>query len=127
MCGIAGIFGSDWKLGQLEAMVSSQHHRGPDARGVYADPRSVAGLGHNRLSIIDLSFAGQQPMSTPDGRYHIVFNGEVYNYLELRAELADYAYRSQTDTEVVLAAYQRWGKACLDHFIGMFTLLVWDE
>jgi asparagine synthase (glutamine-hydrolysing) len=127
MCGIAGIFGRGWDRTQLEAMVSSQHHRGPDGRGVYVDPTHVAGLGHNRLSIIDLSPAGQQPMSTPDGRFHLVFNGEIYNYLELRAELADYAYRSQTDAEVVLAAYQRWGKACLDRFLGMFAFLLWDE
>jgi asparagine synthase (glutamine-hydrolysing) len=127
MCGIAGIFGRGWELTQLEAMVSSQHHRGPDDRGMYRDLTGRAGLGHNRLSIIDLSPAGQQPMSTPDGRYHIVFNGEIYNYLELRSELADYPYRSQTDTEVVLAAYQRWGKACLDRFLGMFAFLLWDE
>ena len=127
MCGIAGIFGKDWSLSQLEAMVSSQHHRGPDARGVYVDPRQIAGMGHNRLSIIDLSAAGQQPMSTPDGRFHLVFNGEIYNYLELRAELAGYPYRSQTDAEVVLAAYQRWGAACLDRFLGMFAFLLWDE
>jgi len=127
MCGIAGIFGGAWSRSQLEAMVSSQQHRGPDARGIYYDPSGQAGLGHNRLSIIDRSVAGQQPMSTPDGRFHLTFNGEIYNYLELRAELNDYPYRSQSDTEVVLAAYQRWGKACLDRFLGMFALLVWDE
>jgi asparagine synthase (glutamine-hydrolysing) len=127
MCGIAGIFGRAWDESQLDAMVSSQQHRGPDARGVYVDPTKVAGLGHNRLSIIDLSPAGQQPMSTPNGRFHIVFNGEIYNYLELRAELADYPYCTQTDTEVVLAAYLRWGRDCLDHFIGMFAFLLWDE
>jgi asparagine synthase (glutamine-hydrolysing) len=127
MCGIAGIFGRGWDQAQLEAMVSSQHHRGPDGEGVYVDPGNLAGLGHNRLSIIDLSPAGRQPMSTPDGRFQLVFNGEIYNYLELRAELADYAYRSQTDAEVVLAAYQRWGKRCLDRFVGMFAFLLWDE
>jgi asparagine synthase (glutamine-hydrolysing) len=127
MCGIAGIFGRNWRRVQLDAMISSQHHRGPDAHGIYLDPKQRAGLGHNRLSIIDLSAAGQQPMSTPDGRFQLVFNGEIYNYLELRAELADYPYRSQTDAEVVLAAYQRWGKACLDRFLGMFAFLLWDE
>ncbi|MCM3874283.1 MAG: asparagine synthase (glutamine-hydrolyzing) [Pyrinomonadaceae bacterium] len=126
MCGISGIFGTGWKKEQLAAMVSSQHHRGPDAQGIYFDPAGRAALGHNRLSIIDLSPAGQQPMSTPDGRYHIVFNGEVYNYLELRAQLSDYQYHSETDTEVVLAAYQRWGKGCLDRFLGMFAFLIWD-
>ncbi len=127
MCGISGIFGSNWNRRQLEAMISIQHHRGPDGSGVYFSPRQIAGLGHNRLSIIDLSSAGQQPMSTPDGRFRIVLNGEIYNYLELRSELADYTYRSRTDTEVILAAYQRWGRACLDHFIGMFAFLLWDE
>lgn len=127
MCGIAGIFGPDAKQTQLEAMVKGQRHRGPDAEGVYADAHGTARLGHNRLSIIDLSEAGVQPMSGDDNRLRIVFNGEVYNYLELRAELSDYPYRSQTDTEVVLAAYQRWGEACLDHFMGMFAFLIWDE
>ena len=127
MCGISGIFGSGWTSRQLEAMVSIQHHRGPDATGFYVSPRETAGLGHNRLSIIDLSPAGQQPMSTSDGRFHLILNGEIYNYLELRAELSDYPYRSQSDAEVVLAAYQRWGKACLNRFLGMFAFLLWDE
>lgn len=127
MCGIAGIFGSDWQLPQLEAMAESQHHRGPDGRGVYVDPQRRAGMGHNRLSIIDLSAAGRQPMSTPDGRFHLILNGEIYNYLELRAELSDYPYQSRTDSEVILAAYQRWGQACLDRFLGMFAFLLWDE
>ena len=127
MCGIAGIFGKGWEPSQLGAMVAAQQHRGPDADGTYLDPAGEAGLGHNRLSIIDLSDAGRQPMSSPDGRFQIVFNGEVYNYLELRAELSDYLYRSQTDSEVILAAYERWGEACLDRFVGMFAFLIWDE
>ncbi|MBA3439337.1 MAG: asparagine synthase (glutamine-hydrolyzing) [Pyrinomonadaceae bacterium] len=127
MCGIAGIFGSNWNLSQLEAMVARQHHRGPDARGLHVDATRRAGLGHNRLSIIDLSEAGRQPMAGPEDRLWIVFNGEIYNYPELRAELGDYPYRSKTDTEVVLAAYERWGEACLDHFTGMFAFLIWDE
>jgi asparagine synthase (glutamine-hydrolysing) len=84
-------------------------------------------MGHNRLSIIDLSDAGLQPMLDRSGHVRIVFNGELYNYLELRAQLSDYPYRSQTDTEVVLAAYERWGEACLDRFIGMFAFLIWDD
>jgi len=127
MCGIAGIFGSDWEQEQLSAMVASQRHRGPDGTGIYVSPAGTAGLGHNRLSIIDLSAAGNQPMSSADERLWISFNGEIYNYLELRAELADYPYRSHTDTEVVLAAYERWGERCLEHFIGMFAFLIWDE
>ncbi len=127
MCGIAGIFGSGWERGQLEAMVASQRHRGPDSQGIWRDSGGIAGLGFNRLSIIDLSAAGRQPMASRDGRFWIVFNGEIYNYLELRAELDDYPYRSNTDTEVVLAAYERWGEGCLDRFIGMFAFLLWDE
>lgn len=126
MCGIAGIVGQGWNREQLEAMVSIQQHRGPDGRGIYIDKRRLVGLGHNRLSIIDLSTAGHQPMSNYDSTLWIVFNGEIYNYLELRAELSDYPYRSLTDTEVILAAYERWEKRCVDHFIGMFAFAIWD-
>lgn len=109
-------------------MVRRQRHRGPDAEGFYSDPGHLAALGHNRLSIIDLSEAGRQPMSDAFGRYWIVFNGEIYNYLELRAELAsEYSFRTQTDTEVLLAAYDKWGERCLDKLIGMFAFLIWDE
>ncbi len=107
-------------------MVGSQRHRGPDAEGLFVS--AMAGLGHNRLSIIDLSEAGRQPMSDPRGRHWIAFNGEIYNYLELRAELeAGYTFRTRTDTEVLLAAYLKWGPLCLHKFIGMFAFLVWDE
>ena len=128
MCGIAGIFGRVPLLGPLNAMLESQRHRGPDACGCYFAPSGQAALGHNRLSIIDLSQAGRQPMPDASGRYHIVFNGEIYNYLELRRELAaDYEFRTRTDTEVLLAAYCQWGAACLDKLLGMFAFLVWDE
>ncbi|MEO6726311.1 MAG: asparagine synthase (glutamine-hydrolyzing) [Blastocatellia bacterium] len=127
MCGISGIFGSNYSPARLEAMIASQHHRGPDACDSYLSPAGFAGIGHNRLSIIDLSPAGRQPMSNHDGSLQIVFNGEIYNYLELRAELGDYPYRSQSDTEVLLAAYEKWGEACLDRLVGMFAFLLWDE
>jgi asparagine synthase (glutamine-hydrolysing) len=126
MCGIVGLFGPGWRPEQLDAMVASQHHRGPDASGTFACPSGVAALGHNRLSIIDLSSAGAQPMCSRDGRYWIAFNGEVYNFRELRAELHEYPFRSQTDTEVLLAAFERWGAAFLDRLVGMFALLIWD-
>ncbi|MGC1375505.1 MAG: asparagine synthase (glutamine-hydrolyzing) [Anaerolineales bacterium] len=126
MCGISAILGPGWNQEQLEAMMRSQRHRGPDASGVWMDRAAGVGLGHNRLSIIDLSPAGRQPMCNRDQTLWIVFNGEVYNYLELRAELCNYPYQTQTDTEVILAAYERWGEACLDHFIGMFALMIWD-
>ncbi len=127
MCGIAGIVGQGWSRAQLEAMVAVQQHRGPDDEGIYMDAAGMAGLGHNRLSIIDLSSAGHQPMSNRDGTVWIIFNGEIYNYVELRTELKEYAYRSHTDTEVILAAYERWGEHCLDHFIGMFAFMIWDS
>lgn len=128
MCGVAGIFGQNWNRRQLDAMVAIQHHRGPDAAGVYIDPDNVAGLGHNRLSIIDLSDSGRQPMPDKTGRYWVVFNGEIYNYIELRQELqSEYEFRTGTDTEVLLAAYQKWGDDCLEHLVGMFAFAVWDE
>lgn len=108
-------------------MVDSQSHRGPDDEGTYLDRDGAAGLGHNRLSILDLSVAGRQPMGTTDRRLWIVFNGEIYNYLELRAELSGYPFRTQTDTEVILAAYERWGEGCVERFIGMFAFLIWDR
>jgi asparagine synthase (glutamine-hydrolysing) len=126
MCGIAGIVGQNWTRGQLEAMVAVQHHRGPDHSGIYINEGATVGLGHNRLSIIDLSSDGHQPMANADGSLWIVFNGEIYNYLELRAELNDYRYHSHTDTEVILAAYERWGEQCVEHFIGMFAFAIWD-
>lgn len=107
-------------------MVAVQHHRGPDDQGTYIDRSGTVGLGHNRLSIIDLSPAGHQPMPNHDNTLWIIFNGEVYNYLELQAELGAYPYRSQSDTEVILAAYERWGEACVEHFIGMFSFALWD-
>lgn len=128
MCGIAGIFGSGWDRYQLEAMVDVQRHRGPDAEGLYVSATGIAGLGHNRLSIIDLSEAGRQPMCDSSGRYWVVFNGEIYNYIELRSELsAEYEFRTRTDTEVLLAAFRKWGEACLDKLIGMFAFALWDE
>lgn len=122
MCGIAGIFGAD--ASGLEAMVAALGHRGPDGRGIHRS--GDAALGHTRLSIIDLSDCGLQPMSDPSGRWWIAFNGEIYNYLELRAEL-DWDFRSHTDTEVLLAAWATWGPACLDRLLGMFAFLLWDD
>jgi asparagine synthase (glutamine-hydrolysing) len=105
-------------------MTNAQQHRGPDGEGFWSAP-GVA-LGHRRLKIIDLSEAGRQPMTTADGRYTMVFNGEVYNYRELRDQLPPFPYRSQTDTEVVLYAYAHWGPDCLTHFIGMYAFAIWD-
>ena len=126
MCGIAAVCGPGSTEQALHAMVAAQRHRGPDDEGIHMDPAGALGLGHTRLSIIDLSSAGHQPMASADGTLWIAFNGELYNYLELRAELDDYPFRSRTDTEVVLAAWQRWGERCLDRFVGMFAFAIWD-
>lgn len=127
MCGIAGIFGESWRAEDLSMMIDSQRHRGPDGTGIYLDSHGKCGLGHNRLSIIDLSGAGRQPMTSADGNLVIALNGEIYNYLELKSELEhDYFFRSRSDTEVLLAAYQKWGERCLDRLIGMFAFIVWD-
>jgi asparagine synthase (glutamine-hydrolysing) len=106
-------------------------HRGPDGGGwrVFESAAGPVALGHRRLSIIDLSDAARQPMSYADGRYWIVYNGEIYNYLELRAELraAGRLFRTQSDTEVLLAAYAHWGEAALDRLVGMFAFVLWDN
>ncbi|MDZ4796660.1 MAG: asparagine synthase (glutamine-hydrolyzing) [Bryobacteraceae bacterium] len=127
MCGIAGQFGTVSSDRNVRAMLHVQRHRGPDDTGIWTSPSGRAAMGQNRLSILDLSAAGHQPMPSASGRYHVVFNGEIYNYLELRAQLPDYPFRSQSDTEVLLAAWERWGEASLDRFIGMFAFLLWDE
>ena len=129
MCGIAAIVGpgaaAPDAAGTLTAMLDAQASRGPDDRGVHVTPG--ARLGHLRLSIIDLSPAGHQPMASADGRYWLSFNGEIYNYLELRAELGGAAaFRTHTDTEVILAVYQRWGEAGLARLSGMFAFVLWD-
>src|SRR5580698_10574296 len=112
------------------ARIDIVSHRGPDGRG-WEVVETVAGpvaLGHRRLSIIDLSDAALQPMEYANGRYWIVFNGEIYNYLELRDELAaaGHCFRTQSDTEVLLAAYAQWGEAALERLIGMFAFVLWD-
>ena len=110
MCGIAGVLASPG--GDLTAitsqMVARIRYRGPDETGVWCDAKSGVGLGHARLSVLDLSPAGQQPMRSPSGRYVIVFNGEIYNHLELRRQLGA-AWRGHSDTETLLASIETWG------------------
>ena len=130
MCGIAGILRFDRgpvAHSQIKAMTDSIAHRGPDGEGEYID--QYIGLGHRRLAILDLSSAGHQPMQTQNGRYTITYNGEVYNFNELRVELESlgYTFHSNTDTEVVLNAYVEWGPKCLDKFNGMFAFAIWDN
>src|SRR2546422_8890808 len=128
MCGITGIVG-DFGLSALESMTRTLAHRGPDGEGVVCPEGEGFGLGHRRLSIIDLSSAGAQPMADPTGRYWITYNGEVYNFPELRRELESKGrvFRSATDTEVVLAAYEQWGPECLNQLNGMFAFAIWDR
>jgi asparagine synthase (glutamine-hydrolysing) len=129
MCGIAGVLSLDGapRREDVASMAELQRHRGPDDAGVMLDEGAGVGLAHSRLSILDLSSAGHQPMML-DGRYSISYNGEVYNYLELRPELTarGRTFRSGTDTEVVLAAYAEWGERCLERFNGMWALAIWD-
>ncbi len=130
MCGITGIFntkGRSVSTKILQRMNGAQAHRGPDGEGVWID--GPVGLGHRRLAILDLSPAGRQPMQSQDGRFLMVYNGEVYNYQNLRVELEalGHTFHTQTDSEVVLAAYQAWGLACVDRFNGMFAFAIWDQ
>jgi asparagine synthase (glutamine-hydrolysing) len=130
MCGIAGIINLNREpvaQRQIKAMTDKIAHRGPDGEGYYGD--EFVGLGHRRLSIIDLSDYASQPMSTKDGRYSIIYNGEMYNFQELRQKLQklDYHFFSNSDTEVVLNAFAEWGEKCLDHFNGMFAIAIWDK
>ncbi len=146
MCGIAGCVvstPSPWIAGVVDAMGESIVHRGPDDHGVLlwdgqgsarsgralpAEGAATVGLAHRRLSIIDLSETGWQPMSTADGRYHIVYNGEIYNYIELREELLKrgHPFRGESDTEVLLAACAEWGAGALPRFVGMFAFALLD-
>ena len=130
MCGITGIVRFDQRdpdPDALEAMTDAIQHRGPDGEGQAID--GSTGLGNRRLAILDLSDAGAQPMATPDGRYTITYNGETYNYRDLRERLEKlgHDFSSDTDTEVVLHAYAEWGAECLDELNGMFAFAVWDR
>lgn len=126
MCGIAGIVNfnnGDVLVENVETMIGAIKHRGPDDEGIFL--KENIGLGFVRLSILDLSLAGHQPMKSKDGKFVIIFNGEVYNYIEIREELKDkYEFKTGTDTEVVLAAYMEWGKECLPRFNGMFSFVI---
>lgn len=130
MCGICGIFHSDNRPANeelLEAMTFSLAHRGPDNQGLHVD--NQIGLGHRRLSIIDLSSHADQPMSDSRGRYQITYNGELYNYLELRKELISigHEFRTDSDTEVILQSYIAWGPEAVERFNGMFAFAIWDS
>ncbi len=130
MCGIAGIFntkGAPIDAGVLNRMTEVIKHRGPDDQGLWT--RTCVGLGHRRLSIIDLTALAHQPMISDDGKLVISFNGEVYNFLQLKKELEflGYEFKSNSDTEVVLKSFQQWGVDVLSRFNGMFAFAVWDD
>ena len=133
MCGIAGIVANEPE-NYIGSMLRSIEHRGRDDEGVWtSEPIDNAGrqacLGHRRLAIIDTSSAGHQPMLSPDGRYVVTFNGEIYNYRELREDLKSrgHNFKTDSDTEVLLAAFAEWGSECLPHLNGMFAFAVWDN
>lgn len=131
MCGFAGVVSTD-KLATEQQVIEYAsavlQHRGPDSNGFYTNEAKTVALGHRRLCIIDKSPAAAQPMGYA-GRYHLVFNGELYNYLEIKRELEKEGscFHSQSDTEVLLAAYATWGKNCLQQFDGAFAFAIWDE
>src|SRR5437868_3781372 len=132
MCGIAGF----WLMRKpaddpnviLSWMTDAVAHRGPDDRGQWLDESTGIGLGQRRLSILDLSAEGHQPMLSASGRFVMVFNGEVYNFDEIRNQLPDQQWRGHSDTEVMLAAIEAWGLTrALAQFVGMFAFALWDK
>lgn len=131
MCGICGyISKKNITLAQLKAMNDTMYHRGPDDSGEEVYEMSggwQVGFAHRRLSILDLSALGHQPMHSPDRRVSVVYNGEIYNFQELKEELADYSFRSDCDTEVIIAAYLKWGIQCIERFNGMFAIALYDR
>src|SRR5277367_5565174 len=130
MCGICGIFepGRDTAIDptRIRAMADTIRHRGPDDEGCYTAPG--IGLGHRRLSIIDVK-GGHQPLYNEDETVAITYNGEIYNYQELMAELIakGHRFRTRSDTEVVVHAWEEWGEDCVKRFSGMFSFALWDE
>lgn len=132
MCGISGWFlkrGAHFEISHLAAMAEAINHRGPDDRGYFVDNERGVALAHNRLSIIDLSPAGHQPMISEDGNFVLNYNGEIYNFLQLRKELEGLGHRfvSRTDSEVVLRSFMEWGAASVERFCGMFAFAIWSK
>src|SRR5882724_5233024 len=133
MCGVAGLVGlaagDRVQMDLLRAMADSLRHRGPDGHGYWVSGEGNVGLAHRRLAIVDLSDAARQPMSSADGTVHVTFNGEIYNFRELRSELEGkgYRFRSQSDTEVLVNLYSEAGDSAIDRLDGDFALGLWDE
>ena len=132
MCGIAGIIRLNKKpvrQSKLKTMTETLVHRGPDGEGHWLNQKCNVGFGHRRLSVIDLTESASQPMHYSDNRLTITYNGEIYNYIEIKKELKSKGYKfiTNSDTEVILASYHYWGKNCLAQFDGMFAFAIWDE
>lgn len=130
MCGIAGVLGQSAALRDVNRrMLTCMRHRGPNGMADWLDPSGIVWFGHLRLSIIDLSTAASQPMASPDGRFMLVFNGEIYNYVEVRAELKALGsvFRTDSDSEVIIEAYRRFGSDCLSRLNGMFAFALYDR
>ena len=132
MCGIAGIASlalepGSVSDGELARMLPQLRHRGPDQEGVYLDPKRRMGLGHTRLSIVDLS-GGVQPMCNEDSTIWVSFNGEIFNFIELRKDLeaAGHVFRTQSDTEVIVHAYEEYGDEFVEQLNGQFAIALWD-
>ncbi|MBI5401577.1 asparagine synthase (glutamine-hydrolyzing) [Candidatus Wolfebacteria bacterium] len=127
MCGIVGTVGTIPTRDRFEKSRDVLEHRGQDDFGLFYEPVQGIALGHRRLSIIDISSAGHQPFFSNDKRFILIFNGEIYNYLEIKKELEDfYNFKTKTDTEVALASYLKWGEKCLEKFNGMYAFAIWD-
>lgn len=130
MCGLFGVYGKDISPALALELLNKQIHRGPDDFGFYQDSSVPLWLGHRRLSILDLSITGRQPMLSPSERYRVIFNGEIYNYIELRDELRSlgYSFNTGTDTEVLLSSVECWGlESAIRRFIGMFSFALYDH
>jgi asparagine synthase (glutamine-hydrolysing) len=130
MCGFVGVISKNRTMlahDQITQMTNAIRHRGPDDAGIWSDEACCIALGHRRLSVVDLSQAGQQPMRSHTGRYVIVFNGEIYNHLKLRSHLKNHDWVGGSDTETLLAAIEKWGiKKAIERCIGMFAFAIWD-
>ncbi|MBP7388798.1 MAG: asparagine synthase (glutamine-hydrolyzing) [Chitinophagales bacterium] len=131
MCGIAGQLKFNGRVEEttIISMTNAIKHRGPDGDGVYVNADATLALGHRRLSFLDLSTAGKQPMTNEDGTLWVTYNGEIYNYVELKAELVKlgHVFHSHTDTEVIIHGYEQWGRDVLHRLKGMFAFAIWDE
>ncbi len=131
MCSIAGMINIEKNkiqniLHKLNVMNDMQKHRGPDDIGTWVSQQEFIGFGHNRLSIFDLTDCGHQPMKDIETGNIVCFNGEIYNYIELREQIGG-TFRTNTDTEVILKAFKKWGTDCVTHFKGMFAFAIWNE